>query len=179
MLVRRSLKRSLVRYGVSTGTVAVIVAVYFRWLHVNETTVAMTFMVGILLVAANWGLRHAIYLSILSAVAINFFFLPAGHDLHHRRWPQLGRPARLPYNRHRRQPVGGARAQRSEDLPPPPARGRAPLRVQPADAGDGQRHRPAQRAAAHDRHNLQPGRRSRLSAREGSRLPLQPRTTWT
>lgn len=76
MLVRRSFKLSLVRYGVSTGTVAVIVAVYYRWLHVNETTVAMTLMVGILLAAANWGLRHAIYLSILSAAAINFFFLP-------------------------------------------------------------------------------------------------------
>src|SRR3984893_19345245 len=36
----------------------------------------MTFLVGILLVAANWGLRHSIYLSILSAAAFNFFFLP-------------------------------------------------------------------------------------------------------
>ena len=60
----------------STATAAVIVAVYFRWLHVNETTVALTFLVGILLVAANWGLRHSIYLSILSAAAFNFFFLP-------------------------------------------------------------------------------------------------------
>jgi two-component system sensor histidine kinase KdpD len=63
MLVRRSFKLSMVRYVVSTGTVAVIVAVYFRWLHVNETTVAMTLMVGNLLVAANWVMRHAIYLS--------------------------------------------------------------------------------------------------------------------
>jgi two-component system, OmpR family, sensor histidine kinase KdpD len=74
--VQRKAIRSIVRYSVSTATAAVIVAVYFRWLHVNETTVAMTFMVGILLVAANWGLRHSIYLSILSAAAFNFFFLP-------------------------------------------------------------------------------------------------------
>jgi len=74
--VRRKVIRSIVRYSVSTATAAVIVAVYFRWLHVNDTTVAMTFMVGILLVAANWGLRHSIYLSILSAAAFNFFFLP-------------------------------------------------------------------------------------------------------
>jgi two-component system, OmpR family, sensor histidine kinase KdpD len=74
--VQRKTIRSIVRYSVSTATAAVIVAVYFRWLHVNETTVAMTFMVGILLVAANWGLRHSIYLSILSAAAFNFFFLP-------------------------------------------------------------------------------------------------------
>src|SRR5260370_14679931 len=68
--------RCVVRKGLSAPTAAVIVAVYFRWLHVNETTVAMTFLVGILLVAANWGLRHSIYLSILSAAAFNFFFLP-------------------------------------------------------------------------------------------------------
>jgi two-component system sensor histidine kinase KdpD len=32
--------------------------------------------VGVLLVAANWGLRLSIYISILSALAFNFFFLP-------------------------------------------------------------------------------------------------------
>jgi two-component system sensor histidine kinase KdpD len=74
--VQRKLKLSIVRYSISTASAAVIVAVYFIRLHVNETTVALTFLIGILLVAANWGLRHAIYLSILSAVAFNFFFLP-------------------------------------------------------------------------------------------------------
>jgi two-component system, OmpR family, sensor histidine kinase KdpD len=76
MGVQQKLIRSIVRYSVSTATAAVIVAVYFRRLHVNETTIALTFLIGILLVAANWGLRHAIYLSILSALAFNFFFLP-------------------------------------------------------------------------------------------------------
>src|ERR1700722_2941427 len=76
MGVQQKLIRSIVRYSVSTATAAVIVAVYFLWLHVNDTTVAMTFLVGILLVAANWGLRHSIYLSIVSALAFNFFFLP-------------------------------------------------------------------------------------------------------
>lgn len=74
--MQRKLIRSIARYSISTASAAVIVAIYFRWLHVNETTVALTFLVGILLVAANWGLRHSIYLSILSAVAFNFFFLP-------------------------------------------------------------------------------------------------------
>jgi two-component system sensor histidine kinase KdpD len=50
--------------------------VYFRWLHVNETTVALTLLLVILVVAANWGLRQAIYLSLISATAFNFFFLP-------------------------------------------------------------------------------------------------------
>jgi len=68
--------RSVVRYVVSTSVTAAIVAVYFRWLHVNETTVALTLLLVILVVAANWGLRQAIYLSLLSSAAFNFFFLP-------------------------------------------------------------------------------------------------------
>jgi two-component system sensor histidine kinase KdpD len=39
-------------------------------------TVALTMIIAILIVAANWGLRHSIYLSILSSAAFNFFFLP-------------------------------------------------------------------------------------------------------
>ncbi len=74
--MKRSFTGSLVRYSLSTAAAAVIVAVYFHRSHVNETTVAMTFLIVILLVAANWGLRHSIYLSILSSAAFNFFFLP-------------------------------------------------------------------------------------------------------
>src|SRR6201989_998653 len=73
---RRKLIRSVLRYSVSTATAAAIVTIYYRWLHVNETTVSLTLLVSILLVAANWGLRHSIYLSIVSALAFNFFFLP-------------------------------------------------------------------------------------------------------
>ena len=79
MGVRRSIINSVLRYSISTAVIAVIVAVYLRWAHVNEMTVALTFLVVILLAAANWGLRHAVYLSILSATALNFFFLPPVH----------------------------------------------------------------------------------------------------
>ncbi len=74
--MRRSVKWSLIRYAISTAAVAAIVAVYFHWGHVNETTVALTLLILILLVSANWGLRHAIYLSFLASAAFNFFFLP-------------------------------------------------------------------------------------------------------
>lgn len=70
------MKWSLIRYCVSTAVVAVIVAVYFRWVHTNEMTVALTLLIWILVVASNWGLRQAIYLSLLSSAALNFFFLP-------------------------------------------------------------------------------------------------------
>jgi two-component system sensor histidine kinase KdpD len=69
-------KWSLIRYGVSTVALAAIVAVYFRWAHVNETTVALTLLILILLVSANWGLKHAVYLSFAASAAFNFFFLP-------------------------------------------------------------------------------------------------------
>lgn len=68
--------RIVAHYFVSTLGISLVIWVYFRWLHVNETTVALTFLVLILLVASRWGLRHSIYLSLLSAAAFNFFFLP-------------------------------------------------------------------------------------------------------
>ncbi|WP_188554081.1 sensor histidine kinase [Edaphobacter dinghuensis] len=74
--MRRSIITRALRYSISTAVIAAIVAVYFRWVHANEMTVALTFLMVILLVAANWGLRHAVYLSILSSAVLNFFFLP-------------------------------------------------------------------------------------------------------
>ena len=56
--------------------VALIVLVYVKLLHVNPTTTALTFLLAILAVAAAWGLRYAIPMSIASAFCFNFFFLP-------------------------------------------------------------------------------------------------------
>jgi two-component system, OmpR family, sensor histidine kinase KdpD len=56
--------------------VALIVLVYVKLLHVNPTTVALTFLLAILGTAAAWGLRYAIPMSIASALCFNFFFLP-------------------------------------------------------------------------------------------------------
>jgi two-component system sensor histidine kinase KdpD len=59
-----------------TTLVALIVLVYVKLLHVNPTTVALTFLLAILTIAAAWGLRYAIPMSIASALCFNFFFLP-------------------------------------------------------------------------------------------------------
>ncbi|HEY1272766.1 MAG TPA: ATP-binding protein, partial [Terriglobales bacterium] len=40
------------------------------------TTVGFTFLLAILMVSAAWGLRYAIFMAILAAVAYNYFFLP-------------------------------------------------------------------------------------------------------
>ena len=53
-----------------------IVVLYFKYVHVNPTTVALSLLVAILVVSAAWGLRYAIPMSILSTLCFNFFFLP-------------------------------------------------------------------------------------------------------
>jgi len=53
-----------------------IVIVYKRWLPVNVTTVALTLLLYILVLAARGGLRLAIAVSLVAAAAYNFYFLP-------------------------------------------------------------------------------------------------------
>src|SRR5690242_11289007 len=50
---------------------------YRQWLHVtNSTTVALTFLMIVLLVAAHATLRTAIATSLVAMLLFNFFFLP-------------------------------------------------------------------------------------------------------
>ena len=71
-----SLRRSAVRFGALTSLAAFIVFAYRRVIHVNQTTVALTFLVLILITASRLRLRYSIYLSLLCAAFYNFFFLP-------------------------------------------------------------------------------------------------------
>jgi len=64
------------RYLFVTALVGCIVVVYLKWTHVNPTTVALTFLLGILFVANRLGLRYSVYMSLLAAIAFNLFFLP-------------------------------------------------------------------------------------------------------
>src|SRR6202167_2112598 len=64
-----------VRFGLAVTAIGVITAIDFR-LHVNPTTVALTFLVAVLLVSAYWGLRYAVVLAVGAAAAFNFYFLP-------------------------------------------------------------------------------------------------------
>jgi two-component system sensor histidine kinase KdpD len=45
-------------------------------LHANATTVALTFLLAVLLVSANWGFWYAAFVAVISTLAFNFFFLP-------------------------------------------------------------------------------------------------------
>lgn len=71
---------TITRWISAFAALAGIVLVYSRWLHVNQTTVALTLLLLILALAAQWGLRYAVATSLAATVAYNFFFLPPiGH----------------------------------------------------------------------------------------------------
>jgi two-component system sensor histidine kinase KdpD len=48
----------------------------FQLLHVNSTTVALAYLLAILVVAARWGLAVSAPMSLLSMVFFNYYFLP-------------------------------------------------------------------------------------------------------
>ena len=63
-------------FVVATLIVAFITFVGFHWLHLNATTIALAFLLGVLIVSAFYGLPQAIYMALVSTVAFNFYFLP-------------------------------------------------------------------------------------------------------
>jgi two-component system sensor histidine kinase KdpD len=75
-LSRAPLKQLVFRYVAMTAAALLVVLVYRRILHVNQTTVALTFLVMVQLTAFGWGLVYSICLSIGCTLLYNFFFLP-------------------------------------------------------------------------------------------------------
>ena len=67
---------AVTRWGQSFVALAGIVIAYRRWLHVNPTTVALTLLLLILLLASRWSLRYAVAVSIAATACYNFYFLP-------------------------------------------------------------------------------------------------------
>lgn len=67
---------AMIRWVLAFAALAGIVLVYRRWLHVNPATTALTLLLLILLLAAEWGLRYAVVISLSATVCYNFFFLP-------------------------------------------------------------------------------------------------------
>jgi two-component system sensor histidine kinase KdpD len=57
-------------------SVAAITLVGYRWLHLNATTVALMFLLGVLGVSASWGWREAVFMSLAATLALDYFFLP-------------------------------------------------------------------------------------------------------
>ena len=74
--MNRKIKVVVTPYVVSTAAVFAIVLAYKGMALSNPATVGFTLLVAVLLTSAYWGLRLAIYLSIIATAAFNFFFLP-------------------------------------------------------------------------------------------------------
>jgi two-component system sensor histidine kinase KdpD len=60
----------------SLAAVAAITLGYFRFVHVNPTTVALSYVVAIFLIATGWGIAAATVASLAAVLSFNFFFLP-------------------------------------------------------------------------------------------------------
>ena len=67
---------SIVRVATSVCAIGAITAAYFWFVQVNPTTVALSYLVAILLVATWWGIAEASIASLVAVACFNFFFLP-------------------------------------------------------------------------------------------------------
>jgi two-component system, OmpR family, sensor histidine kinase KdpD len=66
----------LFRYVASAVAAEAVALIYRHFLHVNSTTVALTYLLMVLLVAAYWGFRFSVCLIIVAALAFDYYFLP-------------------------------------------------------------------------------------------------------
>jgi len=73
--VKTGAAKQATRYTLVIVAIAAITAVDFR-LHLNHTTVALMFLLAVLLASAYWGLRYAVVMAFVATAAFNFFFLP-------------------------------------------------------------------------------------------------------
>jgi two-component system sensor histidine kinase KdpD len=73
--VKNAARAQAVRYALVVSAIGAITAVDSK-LDVNHTTVALMFLVMVLLTSAYWGLRYAVVMAVCATAAFNFFFLP-------------------------------------------------------------------------------------------------------
>src|SRR5262245_64509770 len=64
------------RVTASVATIAMVTSFLVRLSRVNPTTVALTYLVLILLIATGWGIVPSVVASIVAVLCLNFFFLP-------------------------------------------------------------------------------------------------------
>jgi two-component system, OmpR family, sensor histidine kinase KdpD len=74
--VQSALARTTSRYAAAVAVVFLIVY-GFRTIHVaNPTTVALTFLLFVLLVSTFWGLAASVFTAVVATLAFNYYFLP-------------------------------------------------------------------------------------------------------
>ena len=68
--------RAATGYIMAVLSVVGITLVGYRGLHLNQTTMALAFLLGVLGISAAWGLREAVFMSVIATLAFNYYFLP-------------------------------------------------------------------------------------------------------
>src|ERR1700736_3726591 len=76
MRMQRLLGGRTVGFGVSLAVIAGITFTYRHFLRVNQTTVALSFLLAILAVSAVWGMAVSVFMSIVAMLTFNYLFLP-------------------------------------------------------------------------------------------------------
>ncbi|MGA9041067.1 MAG: ATP-binding protein [Terriglobales bacterium] len=66
----------VLRFAVCVALVFAVVYVYTALVHVNPTTVALTFLLSVLVVSARWGLICSLFQAVVATAAFNYYFLP-------------------------------------------------------------------------------------------------------
>jgi two-component system sensor histidine kinase KdpD len=66
----------VLRYAAASAIVAAVIFTYRSIIDVNPTTVALSFLLAVLVISANWGLRCAVFASFIAALGFNYYFLP-------------------------------------------------------------------------------------------------------
>src|SRR6202007_699120 len=74
--MQRFLAGQIMGIAVSLAAVAGISFCYRHILHVNQTTVALSFLLAILAVSAVWGMAVSVAMSLVAVATFNYFFLP-------------------------------------------------------------------------------------------------------
>src|ERR1700687_3730089 len=74
--MQRFLAGRTIGFGLSIIIIAGIAFLYRHVLLVNQTTVALTFLLAILAVSAVWGVVGSVFMSVVAMLTFNYFFLP-------------------------------------------------------------------------------------------------------
>ena len=72
----RRLPVQILRFAAALGIILAIVFLYEKVFPVNQTAVALTFLLAILAVSTVWGFAVSAFMSVVAMVAFNYFFLP-------------------------------------------------------------------------------------------------------
>jgi two-component system, OmpR family, sensor histidine kinase KdpD len=74
------MSRFVVGRGIGFAVAAILLASitfgYSKIIHVNQTTVALSFLLAILAVSAVWGMVVSVFMSVSAMLLFNYFFLP-------------------------------------------------------------------------------------------------------